>query len=237
MKIQSVNVKKPDKELIEQFLQIEDLTPSLSDVLDSLGICGAIPGSTLMPVIQGKKIVGPAVTIRHLPEIANPTKALDEKIKPKIKVLDILPHCQSGDVLVIDGGGRFDISSMGELAALLMKQKGVVGSIVDCGVRDISSIRKLDYPVWSRGVTPITGKMRFETMEFNGPIGCAGVPVRPGDLIAADDTGVVVVPLEKAEEILEKTIEISKAEEKLIEAIHQKKSLAELQNILPPEKW
>jgi regulator of RNase E activity RraA len=236
-KVHPVGGKRVSKEIINQFLQIEDITSTISDVFDSLGISGAIPSSVLKPVLKGKKIVGPAVTLKHIPDHVNPTDALSKKEKSKMKVLEIFPLCQEGDVVVIDGGGRFDVSSMGELAALLMKRGKLAGSIVDCGVRDISSIEKLDFPVWSRGVTPITGKMRFDTVGINEPVACAGIPVRPGDLIVADDTGITIIPLERVDEVLRMTIEMSKAEEKLIEAIHQKKSLEELGNILPKEKW
>jgi regulator of RNase E activity RraA len=237
VKIHPVKGNRVSKEIIKQFLQIEDITSSISDVFDSLGICGAIPSSILKPIIAGKKIIGPAVTIKHIPDRVNPTDALSKKEKSKLRLLDMFPLCQEGDVAVIDGGARFDVSSMGELATLLMKEKGMAGSVVDCGIRDISSIRKLDYPVWSRGVTPITGKMRFDTVEINGPVTCAGIPVRPGDLIVADDTGITIIPLERVEEVLRMTVELSKIEEKLIESIHQKKSMQELTDILPKEKW
>lgn len=236
LKIHSTKMTRVSKDIIKQFLQFKDLTSTISDVLDSLGIFGAIPASILKPVIKGKKIVGPAVTIRHISENMNPAASLSEKGKSKLKIFDILPISKRGDVLVIDGGSRTDVSSMGELAALLMKQKGLVGSIVDCGIRDISSIRELDYPVWSSGVTPITGKMRFETVEINGPVTCAGIPVRPGDLIAADDTGITIIPLEKVDEVLKRAFELSKAEGKLIEAIHQKKPLQDLELILPKDE-
>ena len=79
--------------------------------------------------------------------------------------------------------------------------------------------------------------MRFDTVEMNGPVACAGIPVRPGDLVVADDTGITIIPFERVEEVLRMATEMSKAEEKLIEAIHQKKSLQELTGILPKEKW
>ena len=236
LKIHSTKMTRVSKDIIKQFLQFKDLTSTISDVLDSLGILGAIPASILKPVIKGKKIVGPAVKIRHISENMNPAASLSEGGKSKLKIFDILPISKRGDILVIDGGSRTDVSSMGELAALLMKQKGLVGSIVDCGTRDISSIRELDYPVWSSGVTPITGKMRFETVEINGPVTCAGIPVRPGDLIAADDTGITIIPLENVDDVLKRVFELSKAEEKLIEAIHQKKPLKDLELILPKDE-
>jgi regulator of RNase E activity RraA len=68
---------------------------------------------------------------------------------------------------------------MGGLSTLVAKKYGLAGNIVDGGVRDIQDMRSLDYPVWSRGITPITGKFRFEALEINGPVVC-GVS-SPGD--------------------------------------------------------
>ncbi len=187
--------------------------------------------------MEDQKIVGPAVTLKNIPENENPSQLMSEGKKSRLKVLNVIPLCQPGDVIVIDGASRFDISGMGELAGSLMKQNGVAGTIADCGIRDLSSLKKLGYPVWSRGVTPITGKLRFDTVEINGPISCAGIPLRPGDLIAADGTGVTIIPYERVEEVLKKAIELTRSEEKLSEAIKQKKSLQELNDILPLDKW
>jgi len=235
--VHPIEKKRISPGIINQFMKLEDLTSSISDVLDSLGIWGAIPATTLRPIMEGKKIVGPALTIIHIPEGADPSKLMAEGKKSRLKMLNVIPMIQPGDVIVIDGGSRFDVSSQGELGACLMKQRGSIGSIADCGIRDLPSLRKLDYPVWSRGVTPITGKLRFDTVEINGPVTCAGIPVRPGDLIAADDTGVTIIPYERVEEVLIKTVELCKSEEKLLEAIKQKKSLEELSAIVPIDKW
>jgi regulator of RNase E activity RraA len=229
--------KRISTSIISQFMQLEDLTSSISDVLDSLGIWGAIPATTLKPILENKKIVGPALTIRHISENADPSKLMAEGKKSRLKMLNMIPMIQPGDVIVVDGGARFDVSSQGELGAFLMKQNGAIGSIVDSGIRDLASLRKLDFPVWSRGVTPITGKLRFDTVEINGVITCAGIPVRPGDLIVADDTGVTIIPYERVEEVLKKTIELCKSEEKLLEAFKEKKSLEELGKIVPIDKW
>jgi regulator of RNase E activity RraA len=117
------------------------------------------------------------------------------------------------------------------------KSYGLAGNIVDCGVRDVAEMRNLDYPVWSRGITPITGKFRFEAIEINGPIVCAGIQVSPGDLVVADDTGVVFVPQKFIAEVIRRAIEASKKEEHLIYALEEGSSLAEIKKILSPEKW
>lgn len=126
---------------------------------------------------------------------------------------------------------------MGGLSALVAKQWNLAGNIIDGGVRDIDTIRQLDYPVWSSGQTPITGKYRVEAMEINVPVTIKGIRVNPGDLIVADDSGVVVIPNEKIDLVLEKTIEAIEKENKIVELIKSGASIAEMKKILPPSKW
>lgn len=126
---------------------------------------------------------------------------------------------------------------MGGLSALVAKQWNLAGNIIDGGVRDIDTIRQLDYPIWSSGQTPITGKYRVEAMEINVPVTIKGIRVNPGDLIVADDSGVVVIPNEKIDLVLEKTIEAIEKENKIVELIKSGASIAEMKKILPPSKW
>jgi 4-hydroxy-4-methyl-2-oxoglutarate aldolase len=202
-RIHCFNFPRPSRDIIKRYLQMEDLTPGLSDILDVKGIHGAIPRSILQPIISGKKIAGPAITLRHIPERKTVVQKLMDKERSKLGgISDAREIAKRGDVLVCDGGGRMDISSQGYIAALLMKKKGLAGTILDCGVRDIEGIRRIDYPTWARGITPITGNYRFEAYEINGPVVCAGVQVHPGDLVVADESGVVIVPSSLIEEVL-----------------------------------
>jgi regulator of RNase E activity RraA len=231
------HLPRPPKALIQELLSYEGLTPTLSDILDSMGIPGAIPGSLLQPVIPGKKIAGPAITLKYIPERMTTAQSFREKAKAKLADRDAYALTEPGDVVVIDGGGRGDISAMGGLSTLMAKKYGLAGNIVDAGVRDIQDIRGLNYPVWSRGITPITGKFRFEALEINGPVVCGGVQVIPGDLVVADDTGVVVVPQSMIQEVIRVAIEALNKETRLIEAIEGGSSMAEIKKILSPEKW
>ena len=231
------NIPRPPQSLLQELLSYDGLTPTFSDILDSMGIAGAIPGSVLKPVLSGKKIAGPAVTLKYVPERLTPAQSFHEKARAKLADRDAYALAEPGDVVVIDGGGRGDISAMGGLSTLIAKKYGLTGNIVDCGVRDVEEMRNLDYPVWSRGVTPITGKFRFEALEVNGPVVCAGVSVHPGDLVVADDTGVVIVPQKFIGIVVKQAIEVSKREKKLVEAIEAGSSFEEIKKILSPEKW
>jgi regulator of RNase E activity RraA len=236
-RIATWHIPRPPKPLLQELLAYDGLTPTISDILDSMGLAGAIPGSVLRPVIPGKKIAGPAVTLRYVPERLTPARSFQEKARAKLADRDAYALTEPGDVVVIDGGGRAEVSAMGGLSTIVAKRYGLAGNIVDCGVRDVGEMRALDYPVWSRGITPISGKFRFEALEVNGPVVCAGVSVHPGDLMVADDTGVVVVPQEFIQTVVRRAIETSKKEQRLIEAIEEGSSTEEIKRILAPEKW
>jgi 4-hydroxy-4-methyl-2-oxoglutarate aldolase len=228
---------RPAPEVIERYLNIDDLTSTVSDILDQMGIRGGIPGSVLQPVIPGKRIVGPATTARHGPERKDVSRMVQDKDPVRLGMRDVREVAMPGDVLVYDGGGRADVSSGGSLAALFSTTMGFAGTIFDCGVRDVDAIRRFDYPTWARGVTPITGKYRFETLEINGPVVIAGVQVLPGDLILADTSGVVAVPCSHIETVLMSAEEATAKEHELSRAIRNGASLEELNQILSMEKW
>jgi 4-hydroxy-4-methyl-2-oxoglutarate aldolase len=236
-RIVKVEFPRPSKEVIQAFKELDGLTPTVSDVLDSIGIKGAISASRLKPVIKGKKIVGPAITIRYIPESITPDAGHFHKERAKLADRDVYALAEEGDVPVFDASGLGDVSVQGGLSTLVAKKWGMAGNIVDGGVRDIDTIYELDYPVWSTGQTPITGKYRVEAMEINGPISIAGVRVNPGDLIIADDSGVVVVPYERAEEVLKKTIQATRKEEEVVRLFESGATVEELAKILPPSKW
>ena len=211
-RIRTVDLPRPSKDIIERYAKIEDLTSNVSDILDNKGIQAAIPASVLQPVIPGKVVVGPAITLRHIPERKVPLQKWNDGEPELLTDSDAGEVAQPGDVLVFDGYGRADTSSQGGQLTLFLKQKGVAGTIIDGGSRDIGSIRKLDYPLWARGFTPITGKQRFHGYEINCPINCAGVVVYPGDLVAADDSGIVFIPSDLIGEVLSILEEIDKKE-------------------------
>ena len=228
-RIHRFDFRRPSRKIIERYLKVEDLTSGISDILDEKGIQGAIPASILRPIVSGRKVAGPAVTLRHLPERKTVVRKLFDKERSRLAgVSDAREIAKPGDVLVFDGGGRMDVSSQGYLGALLMKEKGLAGTILDCGVRDVEGIRRIGYPTWARGITPITGNYRFEAYEINCPVVLAGIQIYPGDLVVADESGVVIVPSPLIEEVLldlENAYKKEKEEEKSILAGREKKTL------------
>lgn len=236
-RIKTVEIERVPKVLIDKLYGLDGLTATVSDVLDSLGIQGVISSSTLKPLITGKKIIGNALTLRYLTERDTCTALSFSGTRPKLADRDVYAVAEEGDVAVFDANGMEDISTMGGLSALMATKAKLAGNIVDSGIRDVDVIRKLGYPVWSRGITPRSGKYRLEAIEINGPIICASIQVRPGDLVIADDTGVIFVPSHRAVEIIEKTLLIAEKEDRLIEAISNGSSISDLKKIISPNKW
>ena len=227
-KISTITFPRLKPEIIEGFRGLDDLSTSVSDVLDSMGLHGAVASSHLKPIIPGKKIVGQAVTIRSIPERKTPTRGAIDKDFIKMATRDIYYLAEPGDVLVTDFGGNLDVSNMGGQSCSVATSCKLSGSIVYGAARDIDTIRRLDYPVWACGTTNITGKFRMQCVEMNGPVTLFDILVMPGDLIVADDSGVCAIPYEYAEQVLEKVLSILKEEEHMRDLIFSKALLDEL---------
>jgi regulator of RNase E activity RraA len=230
-RIKKIKFPRTPRNIIEEFLKVEDPTSAISDILDSLGIRGAVAGTYLRPVIPGKTIVGNAVTIRNIYERQTSTKCYANCEKHKMAVRDIYYLGEPGDVYVMDFGGNPDVSNLGDQACALAQSKGFAGCVVNGAVRDVAGIRRLGYPVWSRGITPITGMFRLEGMELNGPVTLYDITVWPGDLIVADDTGVCAIPSDKINYVLEEVKKVIAKEFVVRQQVMEQKSIAELKQL------
>ncbi|MDO4183011.1 MAG: RraA family protein [Coriobacteriia bacterium] len=227
-RITKIKFDRTPKDIIDGFLSLEDMTTTVSDVLDSYGIDGAIPGSYLKPLKPGWKICGPAVTIRNIPVRKTATQGAHDHDFIAMSTRDIYYMSEPGDVLVSDFGGNLDVSNMGGQSCTVAKSCGLAGNIVNGCCRDASSIMENDYPVFTCGVTQITGKYRMECIEMNGPVTLCGKLVEPGDLMLADDSGVCIVPPDIAAAVLEESLKIAAAEERMRQLIESKAPISEL---------
>jgi regulator of RNase E activity RraA len=144
---------------------------------------------------------------------------------------------RAGDVAVFDNGARADVSVIGGLSATWAKRVGIAACIVDGGVRDVGTIRRLHHPVWSRGRTPITGRHRLEAVEINGTVRIGNVQVRPGDLVAADETGVCVIPRSHIQLVLERCLSGEAAEAQVIALLEKGAAMSQVLAVLSADKW
>src|SRR5215218_4268579 len=184
---------------LDGFRNLGDLTGTVSDVLDQLGIVGAVPASVLRPSDPKARIVGRALTVHNRAR----TQSVPEAVATKKSGLgEIKAHrmAKAGDVLVIQGIPN--VSSLGGVSATVGKRQGEIGAIVDGGARDVDHSRSIGYPIWSSSVTPITGKWRVETVAVNKPVAICGIAVEPGDLVLADEVGVCLIPRARAADVL-----------------------------------
>ena len=227
-RITKIKFPRVSKEIIDGYLSMEDMTTTVSDVLDGYGIDGAIPSSYIKPLLPGSKICGPAVTIRNIPVRKTATQGSHDHDFIAMSTRDIYYISEPGDVLVSEFGGNLEVSNMGGQSCTVAKSCGLAGNIVNGCCRDVSSIRESGYPVFTCGTTQITGKFRMECVEMNGPVTLCGKLVEPGDLMVADDSGICIVPYDLAEPVLEESLKIAAAEERMRELIESKAPISEL---------
>lgn len=209
-------VGRVSRSMVEEFKKIPSST--LSDVLDKLGLSGVAEG--IKPITGGVKVVGPAFTV--IEEVGRK----DAYTLEDFGVGSAIEEAEGGEVLVFSMGGA-RVSTWGGLASLAAKVKGLEGVVVDGGVRDVERIRELKFPVFARHVTPVSGKTRVKVVSLKKPVVCGGVLVKHGDLVVGDDTGVVFVPLEAVEEVLEEARKIEEKEASIEEGLKKGLTLSE----------
>jgi regulator of RNase E activity RraA len=176
--------------ILERLAKLDTCT--VSDALDSLGLKGATWG--VRPQWPCPRIAGRAVTMKIKPVgLQQPAQHLGSAA---------IESAKAGDIIVIDNGGRLEFSTWGGLLSLSARLKGIAGVVIDGACRDIDEARELEFPVYARGVVPMTARGRVMQESFNREVQFAGVQVHPGDLVIADGSGVVIVPSEKEQEVV-----------------------------------
>jgi 4-hydroxy-4-methyl-2-oxoglutarate aldolase len=204
--------------LIEGFKLVE--VASVADATEQLYGQRSYMSHDMRPLFT-TKFAGPAVTVQ-MEKVEH-----HEGSTPSKGMLDAIDAAPAGSVYVIVLPDGADYAAIGGLMVTAMKFRGLAGAVMDGSVRDTPQIKRLQFPVFSRGVVPSTSVNHYKFVASNVPVMCAGVTVRPNDIIVADEDGVAVVPRAKAAEVLKKAQELDETEHKMYPFIEKFKSIKE----------
>jgi 4-hydroxy-4-methyl-2-oxoglutarate aldolase len=186
-------------------------TTNVADALDKVGVRGAVIG--IRPMYDCPKIAGKAVTIKVT--AAGMTKS---KHHLGVRAIDA---AEPGDVIIIDNRGDLYNNCWGEILTMGAKMKGVAGVVVDGAARDIDACKEFGFPVYARATVPIIARGRIMEESFNEVIRVGDVQMRPGDIVMADINGVVIIPAERFDEVLEAAAQIQQKEDAMVEELRR----------------
>jgi 3-hexulose-6-phosphate synthase / 6-phospho-3-hexuloisomerase len=207
-----------DKELLEGFRRVE--VASVSDALEQLTGQRMYMSHHMQPIFT-TKFAGIARTVQlKKDEGNNDPKALGG-------MLAAIDEGSENSVYVMAVEDGADIAGMGGLMGTAMAARGYSGAVIDGGVRDVAYLRKIGFPVYATGIVPSTSVHHYRFGGSQMPIRCDGITVTPGDIVAADSDGVVVIPRAKAPEVLNLAQQMDFKEHSMYPVIEKLKSIQE----------
>ncbi len=204
--------------LIDGFRLVE--VASVADAMEQLYHTRAHMNHDMRPLFP-TKFAGPAVTVQMKKEEHKEGSSASQGM------LDAIDAAPPGSVYVMQVEDGLDIAGMGGLMGTAMKFRGLAGAVIDGGLRDTPQLRRIQMPVFSRGIVPSTSVNHYRCTGVNVAVKAAGVTVNPGDIIVADEDGVAVVPRDKAEAVLKRAQELDDTEHRMYPFIEKFKSMKE----------
>ena len=204
--------------LVEGFRLVE--VASVADASEQLYGQRIYMSHDMRPIFT-TKFAGPATTVL--------LKKEEHKEGPAASrgMLDAIDAAPAGSVYVMVLEDGLDTAGIGGLMSTAMKYRGLAGAVVDGSVRDLPQVKRLQFPVFSRGVAPSTSINHYRFAGANIAVTCAGVRVNPNDIVVADEDGVAVVPRAHAAEILKKAQDLDDTEHRMYPFIEKFRSIKE----------
>lgn len=212
---EEVNVFEIKKNVIPNLHACESKLNDLSvaTVHEVLGKKNAL-SSQIKPIFQNEKVFGTALTVKTGPA-------------DNLMLIKAISMAEKGQVIVLDCGDTLEAGPFGEVLATECKERGVKALITNGSIRDSQQIRELNFPTYSRGIS-VRGTTKSESGLINHPISCGGVVVNPGDIILADEDGVVVIDQNVISEVIEKSLIRDDKEKGVMDDLKKGKSLFEI---------
>jgi regulator of RNase E activity RraA len=207
-----------DEALLQAYRHVE--VASVSDALEQLTGRRMYLSHKMQPIFPAK-FAGFALTVKLSKDEGNQEPGA---LKGMLAAIDEGAQ-NSVWVMVVEDGA--DIAGMGGLMGTTMSARGYAGAVIDGGVRDVGHLRKIGFPVYATGIVPSTSVRHYRFGGANIPLVCDGVEVRPGDIVAADGDGVVIVPRGKAGDVLALAQEMDFKEHSMYSVIDKYKSIQE----------
>ena len=204
--------------LVEGFRLVE--VASVADASEQLYGQRIYMSHDMRPIFT-TKFAGPAATVLLKKEEHKEGSAASQGM------LDAIDAAPPGSVYVMVLEDGLDTAGIGGLMSTAMKYRGLAGAVVDGSVRDLPQVKRLQFPVFSRGVVPSTSINHYRFAGANIAVTCAGVRVNPNDIVVADEDGVAVVPRARAAEILKKAQELDDTEHRMYPFIEKFRSIKE----------
>ena len=191
---------------------------------------------------DSKTMVGEAFTLRYIParEDLNPVSVFRDPKHPQRVAVE---SCPEGSVLVIDSRKNARAASAGSILVTRLMKRGCAGIVTDGGFRDAEEIANLDFPSFHQRPSAPTNLTLHQALDINVPIGCGDVAVFPGDIIVGDKDGVMVIPQDIIEEVVNECEQMTLFEDFVLEQVNKGKTIIGLYPATNPqtlkdfEKW
>ncbi|HEY2933337.1 MAG TPA: RraA family protein [Acidobacteriota bacterium] len=203
----------------EQYQELKKAsTGNIADAVDEATGHRGFMFHDMKPIFKAK-IIGPAATA-----VLRPVLKTDSRNYPNY-ALQVLDEAAPGSVIVYVLEDGLETAGIGNLMSTTGKVRGLAGAVIDGGARDVDEIEQIGFPVFSRSITPATSVGRYVSVSKQVPVICAGIAVRPGDIVVGDVTGVVVVPRENLPQVVDLLRQYDSKETKMIPIINETRSM------------